>query len=71
MMTDPKIQDFLHQIVTLVMPDGRMMTNVLGTDGNGLYGFNGGPGFKEENIKSIFKIEVDPSKNLCRAVIHL
>lgn len=70
-MQEPKIQDFLNQIVTIVAPNGQLITNVLGTDGNGLFGFNGGPGFREDMVKSVFQIEVEPSKNLCRAVIKL
>ncbi len=71
MENNAKIQDFLNQIVTIVAPNGQLLTNVLGTDGNGLFGFNGGPGFNEGMIKSIFVIEAPVEKNLCRAVIRL
>ncbi len=62
--------EFVNKLCIAILPNQKMMTGVLRTDGTN-FGFDNGFGFPEAAIEEIRKIEADESVNSVRAVLVL
>lgn len=65
------IEDFLGQPVSFILPDSRVLTGVLGTDGQQNFGFQNGFGVPAALIEEVREIEAPVEVNLIRAVFTI